>query len=122
MTMIRVLLRSLALLFTASSLLSLTSPESIFNGMLFFSVLLALPAWLLYGLAELPQPPQAYLCRSCGNEGRARRTYRGSFFVELGLWLLLFLPGLVYTVLRATKRKQVSCVACKSPDLAPADP
>lgn len=117
MTPLRVILRALAFLFTASALLSLTSPESIWNGMLLFSILLAVPALLLYRAAELPQPRLLVLCRSCGGEGRPRRAYRGSFYVELGLWLLLFLPGLVYTVWRVLRRSELRCSKCSSSDL-----
>lgn len=61
-----------------------------------------------------------HVCRTCGRLTSAKGTVGGSFAVELVLWLLFCLPGLIYSVWRMTSKKKV-CSFCGSPDIVPAD-
>lgn len=56
------------------------------------------------------------ICPHCGTRGQPAVRTRGSFAIELVLWLCLILPGLVYSIWRITSREQV-CPACKSPGM-----
>ena len=38
------------------------------------------------------------ICSTCGTVGKPKTVTRGSFFLEIILWLCLLLPGVLYTV------------------------
>jgi len=45
---------------------------------------------------------------------------RGSFFMELFLWIILIIPGLIYSLWRLTTVQQV-CSSCGASELIPPD-
>ena len=51
------------------------------------------------------------ICPSCGTRGEPKTITKGSTFIELILWLCLFVPGLIYSIWRLTTR-QKGCPAC----------
>ena len=51
-------------------------------------------------------------CPNCSYQGSGKRITKGSFAVELVLWLLFLLPGLVYSVWRLSN-KVVICPQCR---------
>ncbi len=58
-------------------------------------------------------------CRSCGSTfEKAKLITRGTFMVELALWLLFLLPGLIYSVWRLTT-KYKACPICQASDIIP---
>ena len=61
-----------------------------------------------------------YVCRNCGTVGNSKIVTKGSFFIELILWLSFLIPGLIYTAWRMTSKYKV-CRNCKSADITPAD-
>ena len=64
-------------------------------------------------------PPGMMVCAQCGGTGTESHT-KGSFLIELVLWLFMCVPGLIYSIWRLTTRGQV-CTACKSDRLVPAN-
>lgn len=52
-----------------------------------------------------------YYCRTCGNLGKARKRTPGSLLIELLLWILLIVPGLIYSIWRLSARHRV-CRSC----------
>ena len=60
------------------------------------------------------------ICSECGTVGKAKTVTRGSFFIEIILWLCFLIPGLIYTVWRLTTRHK-ACAACGSNRLLPLD-
>jgi hypothetical protein len=52
-----------------------------------------------------------FICSNCGTRGRPTTRTRGSFFIELILWICLIIPGLIYSIWRLTTRHKV-CPAC----------
>ena len=64
-------------------------------------------------------PPGMMVCTQCGCTGSESHT-KGSFLIELVLWLFMCVPGLIYSIWRLTTRGQV-CSACKSDRLVPAN-
>lgn len=50
-------------------------------------------------------------CPNCGFEGPAKQIVKGSFIVEVALWLLLIIPGIIYSLWRVTS-KYDGCSAC----------
>jgi len=60
------------------------------------------------------------VCTMCGFVGAPRKVVRGSFWIEIILWLMFIIPGLVYSIWRLTTKKQV-CPKCKNPTMIPID-
>lgn len=59
------------------------------------------------------------ICRRCGTIfEKPKRYMAGSFLTELFLWLLLVLPGLIYSIWRLTTKSKV-CPACESAEIIP---
>lgn len=67
-----------------------------------------------------PARGRAMVCTTCGHHGPTRQHTRGSLFIELMLWMLFLVPGLIYSVWRLTTRAPV-CGLCGSPTVVPAD-
>jgi len=61
---------------------------------------------------------ETHLCKSCGKSVKPVTVTPGSFFIELLLWLLMLLPGFIYSIWRLTARHK-ACPACKSKDIIP---
>ena len=61
-----------------------------------------------------------YYCKACGTVGAGKRVMPGSILIELALWLLFLLPGLIYSVWRHAATYQ-GCTNCKSNQMIPAD-
>jgi len=59
-------------------------------------------------------------CPRCGTTGIPKSFTKGSFGMELLLWLCFILPGLLYSVWRLSSRYK-GCPACKAPGMIPAD-
>lgn len=62
----------------------------------------------------------AVVCTVCHHHGPARLRTRGSFLLELLLWLVLLVPGLAYSLWRLSTRQRV-CAACGSAQVVPPD-
>lgn len=60
------------------------------------------------------------VCGSCGTRGTPKTVTKGSFLLELFLFLCFFIPGLLYAIWRSTT-KHKACRTCGSPNLVPAD-
>lgn len=60
------------------------------------------------------------LCTTCGHVGDPDRVTRGSFWIEILLWLLFIVPGLIYSVWRQSSKFD-GCAKCGSTSLIPVD-
>ena len=60
------------------------------------------------------------ICTNCGAVGRVKKDTPGSIWIELILWLLLIVPGIIYSVWRISSRRRV-CSSCGSPALVPVE-
>lgn len=55
---------------------------------------------------------QPLICTTCGAQtDTPRTTTKGSFVIEVVLWLALIIPGLLYSLWRQSTRRKV-CPAC----------
>lgn len=70
--------------------------------------------------AGVSYPRSARYCPACGTVAKPRTHTRGSFLIEIVLWLLMILPGVLYTLWRLTTRGKV-CPACGGTTLLPLD-
>jgi uncharacterized membrane protein YqaE (UPF0057 family) len=60
------------------------------------------------------------ICTTCGFVGEPIRVTPGHFCLELALWFLLLIPGMIYSVWRVT-HKALVCPKCKNPTMIPLD-
>lgn len=60
------------------------------------------------------------LCTTCLHQGAPKSVTRGSFLVEVALWLCFLLPGLIYSLWRLSTRRK-ACAACGGIALIPLD-
>jgi ribosomal protein S27AE len=63
-------------------------------------------------------PMNEKACARCGQVGQPATDTPGSLALEVLLWLLFLVPGLVYSVWRVSARREV-CAACGSAELLP---
>ena len=56
------------------------------------------------------------ICKNCGTRHDGHTSLLGNGWVELVLWLLWLIPGLIYSVWRRTQRRP-ACAICGSVDL-----
>jgi len=61
------------------------------------------------------------VCTNCGYLGHGKRSMKGSFAMEVLLWLLFLLPGFIYSIWRLTTRANNVCPKCSHPNMIPAD-
>lgn len=62
--------------------------------------------------------PIVSICPNCGSVTSPETKYRGNFAIELILWLCFLIPGLIYTIWRATS-KYSACPACGHTGMIP---
>ena len=60
------------------------------------------------------------ICASCGTVGKPKKQMKGSFIIEVFLWLCFLLPGAIYSVWRLTTVKP-RCPQCDSENMLPLD-
>jgi len=58
------------------------------------------------------------ICSACGMMGRPVKVTRGGCAIEIALWLLLLIPGIIYTIWRLTTNYD-ACAYCGSSDVIP---
>lgn len=58
------------------------------------------------------------ICSRCGTQARSKTHTRGSILIEILLWLLFIIPGLIYSIWRLTTRGKV-CAVCGAAELVP---
>ncbi len=64
---------------------------------------------------------QALLCTRCLTVAVPTKVNRGSFAIELMLWLCFCVPGLLYTLWRVTSGVAYVCPSCGGNALIPPD-
>lgn len=52
-----------------------------------------------------------FYCQNYGTVGKPKTVTRGSFLMEVFLWLLLIVPGAIYSLWRLTTKAKV-CLRC----------
>lgn len=85
-------------------------------GMVFLVVVFGAIAWW----ALKPKKGPVMVCASCGHHGHAGYVTKGSMAIEIVLWLLFIVPGLIYSLWRLSTRRPV-CAKCGAEQLVPPD-
>jgi hypothetical protein len=62
-----------------------------------------------------------FVCIVCGSTfDRAERITKGSFLIEVLLWLFFIIPGIIYGIWRLSSRYD-ACPACGASNFVPTD-
>jgi ribosomal protein S27AE len=61
-----------------------------------------------------------FVCTTCGYVGKRKKVAKGSFLLELFLWLFFILPGVIYSVYRLSTKQKV-CPKCGNATMIPTD-
>jgi len=86
----------------------------------FVYIILPLVAVIAYFIYANTRPKAKLFCPACGTLAVPKQSRRGSIGVEIVLWLLLLVPGLIYSVWRLSGDTN-ACPACGARTLIPAD-
>jgi hypothetical protein len=81
--------------------------------------IIALPIYIIYR-AISGRRSAVKFCKSCEHQGHTQLKTRGSLLIEIVLWLMLIVPGLIYSLWRLSTRAPV-CSKCGSSELVPID-
>lgn len=60
------------------------------------------------------------ICGNCGEVGDSRTHTKGNILIEIILWCMFLVPGLIYSIWRHISRAQV-CRHCGSDQMVPVD-
>lgn len=63
---------------------------------------------------------RAKFCPNCGLVGRPKAVTKGSFLVEVALWIFFLVPGIIYSLWRLSSRYD-ACPSCRAPNMIPTD-
>jgi len=81
--------------------------------------------WLIFGIiifvllkAAVPANTREMICPTCGGRGKPQIKVRGSFWIEIILWLLLIVPGIIYSIWRLGTRHPI-CPHCQQAGVIP---
>jgi hypothetical protein len=61
-----------------------------------------------------------FVCTQCGYVGVSKSKHKGGCGVEVLLWLFFIIPGIIYSIWRASSKQQV-CPMCEGSTLIPTD-
>lgn len=82
-------------------------------------LLLVFIGYGLYRIFAGSAGPRRY-CMTCGHDGPTTTITRGSFGIEIILWLCFIIPGVIYSLWRLTTRAP-ACSSCGASTLVPVD-
>lgn len=56
------------------------------------------------------------ICKHCDTISKPKTITKGSFIIELFLWLFFIIPGVIYSLWRITSRYE-ACPTCLEPNM-----
>jgi hypothetical protein len=59
-----------------------------------------------------------WFCTQCGTVANPKKVTKGSFLIEVFMWLLFIFPGIIYSLWRLTSKYQ-ACPQCKAANMIP---
>ena len=84
-------------------------------------IIMVIPVYAIISVVRsMLQKGKGGICTNCGFQGQAKMHTRGSFAIEVVLWLAFIIPGLVYSLWRLSTRKEV-CSSCGQASVIPLD-
>lgn len=94
------------------------APEAI--PLLIIGCIFVLFFWNIITKSKIKSKGFSLICSSCGIQGETKFETKGSFFIEVVLWLFFIIPGVIYTGWRLSNRQNI-CARCGSDQLIPID-
>jgi hypothetical protein len=84
--------------------------------------LVIITAVVLYVLVRLvySRSDKEKVCTACGYAGYAKHAAKGSFIIEVILWLCFIIPGLIYSIWRQCSYRYI-CPKCNHETVIPLD-
>lgn len=64
---------------------------------------------------------QELYCPNCGSVAKPTSHTKGSFAIEVILWLCFIIPGIIYSLWRLSSRERTTCPTCRAPNMIPLD-
>lgn len=61
-----------------------------------------------------------FVCPNCGYVGKPKVITKGSIIIELFLWLVFLIPGLIYSIWRLASRSK-GCPKCSAENMIPVE-
>lgn len=58
------------------------------------------------------------ICTTCGYVRNNEGSIKGNILIELILWCMFLLPGIIYSIYRSSSKQKV-CPQCKNPTMIP---
>jgi len=60
-------------------------------------------------------------CTTCGTKDFPQKSMKGTFFIELVLWLFFIVPGIIYSIWRLSTKTDNMCPHCGATTMIPLD-
>lgn len=83
-------------------------------------IIVGVIAWAIFKFVTQGGNAPRMVCKACGHQGGGQSKTRGSFAIEIILWLCFIVPGLIYSIWRAGSRYK-ACASCGKNELIPAN-
>ena len=64
---------------------------------------------------------QELYCPNCGSVAKPQSHTKGSFAIEVILWLCFIIPGIIYSLWRLSSREKRTCPVCRAANMIPLD-
>lgn len=61
-----------------------------------------------------------FICENCGKRDTPNKMQKGSLLIEIILWLIFIIPGLIYSFWRMSTKFN-ACPSCKKDTMIPID-
>lgn len=88
------------------------------GGTISLGFIVGIPYLLIRWLREQDAPGDLVYCTICGAWGQDRRIMSGSVGMELFMWVLLLVPGLLYSIWRLSTAYR-GCTTCGAAQIVP---
>lgn len=83
-------------------------------------LILAIIVFVILFIIKAVGRDRVSFCTACGTEGPEKLRTKGSILIEIVLWLMFIVPGVIYSIWRHASRDRV-CAACGNASLVPPD-
>lgn len=81
-------------------------------------VVLGLIGFVIFSVVRSMKGGEPMHCMTCGTDAPPTKRTRGSIIIEIILWIMLIVPGLIYSIWRLTTKRDV-CSSCGAENIIP---
>ncbi len=87
---------------------------NLFRWLVFLCIVVAIYQFL--AKIVVSKDKSTWICPHCGTQGEPKTIIKGSFSIEIILWICFLLPGLIYSIWRLSSRYP-GCPSCEQPGM-----